>query len=535
MLGRLGEVARFAEVRALASEGYPDELGLAAASLGEEARWYLPGHAPAGSTIVDDATAITLYARQARFDPAGAISLLQVARTIIDDGGERLAKAAATPIGQRLLNLYGATRAVERPNNTNRALDVLVALDHVDAADQLAAALYGQGRVDEAARIVQQAPDTPLATWVRAKLAMRAGNLDEARTLLAKASAAFPVVPYQPGEDDPQYQNIHARVRVVGELGVLALTRREYAFALERFLEDDVWWHDAAHVAEQVLTVDELIAFLADHPTHAAPRPPHKANDDEHNSIERPSLRSLLARRLVRADRLDEAVAYVDDPVLLATLKQLQSLHADAFADTAHLPTKLRQAANLHVEAKLVRTAGLQLMGSELGPDWAIYDGVYEPYVPTDDDGHPLPPQPPSPLMSTDEQQRVSASAVVPAARFHYRFKAMKLLEQAADLVPPRSQAFAALLCQATHYGYRSPDDVQRLWHRYVKEGPVVPFTNAFGDINKDCPAPDFDAVAEREAAVRAARLRKYGLGGGAAFALVFVLFMAHRRYRQLS
>jgi hypothetical protein len=530
MLGRLGETARFAEVRALASEGFVDELGLAAASLGEEARVYLPGQAPAGSTVVaDDATAITLYARQARVDPAGAISLLQVARTVIDEGGERLAKLAATPIGQRLLALYAATRAIERPNNTNRLLDVLAALDHVDWADQLAAALYRHGRVDEAARAVQQSPDTPLGTWVRAKLALRAGNTDEALALLAKAAAAFPAVPYQPSAFDPGYGIIHGRVRVVGELGVLALSRRDYAFALERFLEDDVWWHDAAHVAEQVLTIEELIAFLAEHPAQAAPRHPRKVGEE---SIERPSLRSLLARRLVRADRLDEAVTWIDDPVVLATLQQQIALRADTFADTAHLPRHLRHAANLAMEAKLVRTAGLQLMGSELAPDWAIYAGMYEPYLPVDDDGNPLPPQPPSPLMSNNEQQRVSASAVVPQARFHYRLKAMKLLEQAADLVPPRSQAFAALLCQATHDASRHPDEVQRLWHRYLKEGAVVPFTNAFG-ASTACPAPDFDAIAEREAALRAARLRKYGLGGSVVLGVVFVVVMALRRARQ--
>lgn len=519
MLGRLGDTARFAEVRGLVGEGYVDVLGLAFASLGEEARHHLPSHHPVGSAVaVDESLALTLYGRQARLGNDGAISLLHMARAILDEGGARLDAVAGSVVGQRLLTAYAATRADERPINTAAAIDVLVKHDDVAWPDQLAAALYKQGRIDEAARFVAKAPGTPLGLWVRARLAMRAGNVDEARALLAQASAAFPVVVADPGPDEGEdgwaywyfdgSTDVTGRRRLVGEEGVLALSRREYVFALERFLEEDVWWRDAAFVAEKVLTVDELKSFVTTHPQFAGPTTPNH-----------PSLRSLLARRLAREDRLAEAATFVDDAATLVAVRRLEALRNDKAADLADLPDTVRRAARLSAEAQLLRTSGLEIIGTELGPDWSIFGGYYEPWDEqnVDDDGKPLPPQPPSPLMSPDEQQRVKASAPVPNLRFHYRGKAIAVAEQAAALLPARSQAWAAVMCRATHYANGRDDEVQRLWKLYVARGAMVEFTGAFGS-SLPCPEPDFAVLAEAE---RKHVRKMWLLGGLAVFAFV--------------
>lgn len=532
MLGRLGEEGRYAEVRRLVDDGFADELGLATASFGQQAREHLPSHHLIGSAVpIDENTALQFYGRQARLDREGATSLLHMVRDILDDGGDRLAHVASSVVGQRLLVTYAATRADERPINVGKALELLAKNDDCAWPDQLAAALYKQGRIDDATRFVAKAPTTPLGLWVRARLAMRKGDLDDARSLLAQASTAFPVVPAEAGPEQDEEgwaywyydgsDEVSGHRRLVGEQGVLALARGEYVFALERLLQEEVWWRDAAFVAEKVLTVDELKNFVATHPQWSAPA---KQN--------RPSLRALLARRLARSDRLVEAADYVDNANTLLAVRRLEALHADEALDLADLPATVRRAARLFAESQILRTSGLEVLGTELGPDWSIFGGYYEPWDEQnlDDNGDPLPPQPASPLASADEQQRVKDAAPVPNRRFHYRATAISRAEEAAALVPPRSQAYAAILCEATHHANGRDSEVQRLWKQYVQRGAIVDFTGAFGS-SLPCPPPDFATLA---AADRKQQLKLWLGGGAAAIAFVFAVIavLSSRRRR---
>jgi hypothetical protein len=61
-------------------------------------------------------------------------------------------------------------------------------------------------------------------------------------------------------------------------------------------------------------------------------------------------------------------------------------------------------------------------------------------------------------------------------------------------LLPPRSQAFAAVLCNGSNWLIdRDPPTAQALYGRYVKDGPYVPWANRFA---RACPEPDFDGAA---------------------------------------
>ena len=146
------------------------------------------------------------------------------------------------------------------------------------------------------------------------------------------------------------------------------------------------------------------------------------------------------------------------------------------------------------------------------------------------------------------ERQRFKASAALkPDFRYHYLFVGVDDAIHAADLLPARSQAFAAVLCHATRYvtdgescpasagdlresavAYASttarianPLTVDLLWpdedtarnnltcqlyQRYLKEGTVLPWTTHFG---RHCPEPDFVSVvnfAQTQAAHEARR-----------------------------
>ena len=133
-------------------------------------------------------------------------------------------------------------------------------------------------------------------------------------------------------------------------------------------------------------------------------------------------------------------------------------------------------------------------------------------------------------FVTNGERQRFKASAPQPDFRYHYLFVGVDEALHAADLLPPRSQAFAAVLCHAASWmtdgvscpatasslrasavaydsttaNIANPLAVDALWldqsyarinltcqlyQRYLKEGAVVPWATDFGH---DCPEPDF-------------------------------------------
>ncbi len=111
----------------------------------------------------------------------------------------------------------------------------------------------------------------------------------------------------------------------------------------------------------------------------------------------------------------------------------------------------------------------------------AQFDHAYGP-------SHP----PPDVLVTANERWRYAGSGAVPDHRFHYRFLAVADAERAADALPTRSQAFAAVLCRAAGWMFQSGDEADA-YRRYLTSGAVVPFATHFG---YGCPMPDFDAAA---------------------------------------
>jgi len=255
-----------------------------------------------------------------------------------------------------------------------------------------------------------------------------------------------------------------------------------------------------------VLTLDELVAFAQ----RAVPAPMASAAPDAEvrDSTRRAmSLRALVARRLLRAERYDEALAYFDDPAR----RQLASDYAAARRATSS-GGRIERAAAWWSAAKLAREHGMELLGYELDPDDAMYDGAFQSYTTfgygpvaaetgTEPEPEAAPSRPPlaiklDPGPSAGERERVGRSVAVPDERFHYRYVAVDFASRAADLVPNRSQAYAAMLCEATGWIlFRNADAARVLYARYVANGPYVPWADAFGT---QCEAPNFESAAKR-------------------------------------
>jgi len=389
---------------------------------------------------------------------------------------------------------------------------------------------YRAGDYDDARQLADQTPG-PLASWVKAKLALQQGDLERAAGFYAEAVKTFP------SADRAQLLDKNNLKLLTGETGVLALARGEYveAFAILYQLSDTAhdYWADAAYVAERVLTTDELKHFVDTRVP--PPRSIHcilPENCALFQADPAAQLRDLLARRLVRDRRYADATAYFEDP----KVRKLVSEYAHALEEAEHDWRRINRARRWWEAAILARESGMDMMGTELVPDDFESNGGY-------DWGSEAPsPQAAPSLASNRERSRFVASAPNPDKRFHYRYIAVEEAEHAATLLPPRSQAFAAVLCEATGWMLSTDDDaaVRRLYHRYVREGPYVRWAVHFGH---SCPQPDFDKAARlpRVLLVRHTRhfVKLYRWDLGLALILMIVAgaaaFVGRRRRRAAS
>ena len=469
-----------------------------------------------------------------------------------------------SPLPQRLLVSYALARMGDEPDDTaadaarpkrDPRLVALVhaiearGLHHVAGADRLAALAYEAGDYALAGTLVDRAPG-PLSEWVRAKLALQRGDLAAASAAYAAAARAFPQA------DDPQPAIQPDDVpRISGEHGVLALARGEYVDALGHLYAaaqavggdgnsydwDDAlggvgYGNDAVYVAERVLTTDELKAFVDAHAA-AAPVPVSIPGPDtmyRHRPAIADILRLVLARRLMRAGRYDEALAYfpADDDwrfgsyddngkLRLRHFRAWAAAYARALHESRHAWTDIGKAQALYAAAVIAREHGMAILGYQQDPDYADSDGAY-------DAGSGQTTQSlQQPYVTAGERQRFAASVARPDYRFHYRYIAADEASRAADLLPPRSQAFAAVLCSASEWMLQGPPDYndhyafdgqpaprgtpERLrlarayYARYVRQGAYLAWASDFGE---RCPAPDFERARalRRTEAMRAVK-----------------------------
>ena len=472
MLGKLqsekdpaAAVRWFERTRELAGKGFSDPLGLAQASFGWQARAELARRQP-------DA-ALKLYLLQEKAgEPTAVDSIRRVCGKAAGDPEalQRLARSAdARPVVTAWVLSVWTREDYEGPLDPEPARKWLAALraagvTKADGADRLAWTAYRAGDFNTAEEWLKKAPaDAPMARWTRAKLLLRAGKVAEAEPLLAQAAAALPPSAL-PGHDTwDAYDNgvqPAIRPRALGELGAARLARGEYTPALDALVRGG-FWTDAAYVAERVLTIDELRAYVdktwpadlaalygpnANNPGEGegnvwgitdaglAPAPDARIAYD---------LRYLLGRRLIRAGQHADAQAYLPKPWQAPADALRQALTA---GKDDKQPAQER-ARNLFRAACLARHQGLELLGTELEPDWFLWDGEYEVDPFTVGRANAKTHKQLGP--TKDEAARVARSRAEPEKRFHYRYLGADLARSAAGLLPEGSPEKASILASA--------------------------------------------------------------------------------------
>jgi cellulose synthase operon protein C len=230
-------------------------------------------------------------------------------------------------------------------------------------------------------------------------------------------------------------------------------------------------------------------------------------------------LRSVLARRLMRAGRHGDAIRYFDDEHVRSVAEEYLTALGRA---NSWWRSRVVRAEAWYSAATIARYDGMEILGFEMSPDYAVLGGGFsldreedveaettdpkdeQPAEPNTRQGAALvqdPALPPLLEPTATELQRVKASAPNPNTRFQYRVTAVDHAAKAADLLPASSQAFAAVLCKATGWILnREPDRAEAIYARYVREGAYMRWARSFG---RSCPQPDFASANRRVWALR--------------------------------
>ena len=479
----------FQQVASFARSGFPDRPGLAASSLGWEAR------AELNRKHFDHA--IELYLQQlATGDRSATISLREAAAKALNSDRDLICLATNGNCRRVITAFITSRRTLESLFNTcdmdnsaeanqsiiTRWLDAVEAADvsDVDSAEQIALAAYQAGKWDIAQRWIRRAKTTPVTQWLQAKLLLRSGNIEAAAALLDRVARVFPRDEIASNRADTAelkdnlYMDgstyLSSRIipgsEVLAELGALRLARREYVESLDALLRAG-FWMDAAYVAERVLTLDELKGYV-DRNWPAVEASSDGTNSDREGACPRTldlreEIRYLLARRLTRMERGNEAREYFPPrqrPDFDALLQNLVTEGGGGCSSS-------QRADALFAAAKLVRKRGMQLIGTEVEPDWYIHGGVYEYGVSINSrtNGSTV-----LLLPSEDELCRARTHGVIPEQRFHFRYEAAALAWEAASLLSDNSDLTARVLCIAGSWlKNRDPDTADVFYKSLVR------------------------------------------------------------------
>jgi tetratricopeptide (TPR) repeat protein len=457
------------------------------------------------------------------------------------EDAELLSKAANDDLVRRLINIdvfalldgpsYGPIDAGENPwppDGWFEALEKRSTEPDPDAA-RVAWALYSTGRFDRAKRWLGLVPgDDARAAWLRGKLALRDGNLDEAADALAEAVKLSKQandwsprnLSYDPRWfDDGDLRTKISQGRLLADFGVVSMATKDYGQALNALVEGG-YWEDAAYVAERVMTAKELVAHMrkfapewskelsdywAGEPTdgyasYPGPVDPAKCFDLTTRSFDswsvfqgdfRDQLRYVLARRLAREWSFDAAREWMPE-MWVPLFDHYVALHR---ARRSGKYTGGTYAAITWRQAWIHRHYGAEMFGTESAPDggarnwsfpmpdlgetrarFADRQNKRKSTNPESTDAKPD-PDPVIPPVADDEIRR--ASAAKPLAddshRFHYRYTAAGIAWKAAAALPGNHPMLAPIYNSAGCWlAGRDPKAADRFYQALVRRCPAT-------------------------------------------------------------
>jgi hypothetical protein len=499
----------FEMTRVLASEGYKDSLGLAEESYGWQAL--------AEYETCQYSAAIKHYLK--RMDKQSLYCVCKAVADLNDRAFDEVVKdetALKVLIGWTVSHssyYYYSNddncdyiRIAKRLTSTIEKKGLTVPADN---ADRIAWMLYNLGEFKKADTWLGVSKEnSALAQWLRAKLLIREGRVDEALKIMRQLKHAF--------AKDEEFGRFYGKVgedverKINTEHSVLLLHRNEYIMAFDILLQG-AYWEDIAYVAEKVLTIEELEAYLKSHeiPGDAKALGFCYATNVDSPSVKK-ALEYLLARRLVRKGELQKALLYLPASFAEEEYAYNSERSGEKFSPKGKLQeyidllekakdqalSKNERAVNYFKAAILIRKYGMELMGTELDPDWFVFNGGFD-YDRTIENRFALLTKEREDYYkgwyderikdikkerkkllrdravfygSKEEEGRVLKSMPDPNKRYHYRYKAADLMWKCAELLPDNDGLKAQALCLGgTYLKNRDIEEADKFYKALVK------------------------------------------------------------------
>ena len=433
----------FELTRELYDKGFEDSLGLAAASIGWQARAELNRR--------NYVKAIELYMLQLASGDDSALSSLQtVCSKVLEDNMDLQNEAAKNILSRKIVTSYilsrgGPSREAPSPSLAKKWISAIdsAKINDFEEAGRFAWAAYSAGDFSAAGQWVLKASnDDIMANWIEAKLLLQQGKTIESIKLLVHiariVSPNDEILEYNKYkyQDHRRYTAMPFLKTIRGEMGLLYLSQTNYVEALDSLIRG-AYWEDAAYIAERLLTIEELKKYI----DQTWPSTPQNTSNDGNYLPAR--LRLLLARRFARMDKWEQARPYFN-----RDLQKTMDIYTNSLLEGKNKGlSKEKRAAALWRAAVIAYRNGMELMGTELDGNWVVYNGsAYDRAGISDIRENMLTAEiAPS---STNEVERTQQT-IPPENKFNYRYLATDLAWQAALLMPNNSDQTASVLCIA--------------------------------------------------------------------------------------
>jgi tetratricopeptide (TPR) repeat protein len=399
--------------------------------------------------------------------------------------GQHLPDQYADPVADRWLSI----------------LQSMPAIDGSPAAANAAWICYRNARFDDAQHWLSLSPpDAYEVLWLRAKLAIRDGKLDQAARLFSRAARTLQLPDDQylsdPREGEMRWHDFGerrtlAQGQFLADRAIVHIGRGEFLRAMD-FLSRAGYHADAAYLAERVLTVDELVGWVKQHhPVEPEPAAIEVFGIRADGSIRLPNgswardrYRYLLARRLAREFRFREAMEFMPT-ALRPVFSHYVKLHRALLSGDLGNETK---GLVLWHMAKIRRKLGMELFGYEGAPDNANWDGGFSAtdfaVLRSSRDGWrrkldenwklidaPIRAQDIAvPAVSKEELVRLKEFWKDGKPRFHYRYDAAELACRAAALFPDNHPNTLHILHEGGRWiASRDPFAADRFYQEIVR------------------------------------------------------------------
>ncbi len=449
----IAAIEYFSQCRKMVAEGVADPLNLAEDSLG----WL----AQAETRTKRYVDAIHHYAELAKNpdrEETGILSLTTVCRLALNEDviDPALAKdgLSSQVLTAAIACQYG------RIETWAKCIEAAQVQPPILGADRVAWSAYTNGDMASAAEWLRKADMTTVhARWVQAKLFLRDGKIEEGKALITGLQSSHEeddAVPQFAPEVWPVTEKYGERV--LGDMGLLHLYNREYPEALESFARSGFYFDDALYVAECVMSIDELKAFIERHKNDAA--------------FGEMSIFGYLGLRLTKLERLEQALASRlavqgkwDDAIPFFPEGLKEDAKRMAELTRASTSSMVRERAESLVQmGKLLMEKGRQLI------HYGIYNFDYEgafANIRRLSSG--------TGLEGASEDEKVRVAKLLPKANehFNYRCRAADLMWEAASLLPKNDLLAAeALYCGGVFLKAKDPKAADKFYKALVRRNP---------------------------------------------------------------